>query len=176
MRFKFLAYADNFLGGASIAVGDVNNDGSKEIVTGAGLGGGPHVRVFSRQGQVLSQFFAYDLNFRGGVNVAVGDVNNDRNKEIVTGAGPGGGPHVRVFTSTGKVLKQFFAFDPETRFGLQVSVGDMTGDGQAEILVGQNKGAAPETRVFNSRQELVKTFTVFSPTFFGGVHLDTLSR
>jgi subtilisin family serine protease len=176
MRFKFLAYADNFFGGASLAVGDVEGDGGKEIVTGAGPGGGPHVRVFSRQGKILNQFFAYAENFRGGVQVAVGDMDDNGTNEIVTGPGPGGGPQVRIFSSGNKVLKQFFVFDPETRTGLQLSVGDIDGDGNMEIITAPTRNAVPEVRVFNYYQELLKIFTVFSPAFSGGVRVDTLLR
>src|SRR5439155_224923 len=93
---NFFAYAANFTGGVTVAAGDVDNDGRADIVTGAGPGGGPHVRVFSgaNPAQVLIEFFAYAPNFGGGVFVAAGDTNCDAKADIITGAGPGGGPQV----------------------------------------------------------------------------------
>ena len=86
---------------------DVDGDGVDEIVTGAGPLGGPHVRVLKVSGGTLTElasFFAYDPAFPGGVFVACGDVTGDGLAEVITGAGPGGGPHVRVFSLAGGVV------------------------------------------------------------------------
>lgn len=134
----FLAYGANFHGGVNVGVGDLDGDGSPDIVTGAGPGGGPHVRVFGTNQAVKWQFFAYDQKFKGGVYVAVGDLDGDGAQEIVTGPGFGGGPHVRVMNRYGQVKSQFFAFDSKKRAGVRVSVGDVDGDGKFEILAMTN--------------------------------------
>ena len=94
---EFLAYDSAFLGGVFVAGGDVASAGGGEIVTGVGVGGGPHLRVLNIVGGVLAESIVYPLGFTGGVRVAVGNVNGSGAPEIVTGAGPGGGPHVRLF-------------------------------------------------------------------------------
>lgn len=134
----FNAYDARFSGGVAAGVGDIDGDGSPDIVTGAGAGGGPHVRIFGLDQAVKGQFFAYDQKFRGGVSVSVGDVDSDGRQEIVTGPGFGGGPHVRVFNRYGEVKNQFFAFDSSKRGGVRVSVGDVDSDGQDEILAMTN--------------------------------------
>ena len=53
---------------------------------GPAPGGGPHVRLSPVQR--TSQFMAYDSNFTGGVNVAMGDVNDSGNVGILTGRVP----------------------------------------------------------------------------------------
>ncbi len=134
----FFAYDQRFLGGVNVAVGDLDGDGSPDLTAGAGPGGGPHVRVFNRDKAVMAQFFAYDQRFRGGVYVAMGDVDGDGAQEIVTGPGFGGGPHVRVWNARAQVENQFFAFEATKRGGARVSVGDIDGDGRAEILAMTN--------------------------------------
>ncbi len=132
----FFAYDKAFRGGVNVAVGDLNGDGTKEIIAGAGVGGGPHVRVFNKDGKLINPgFFAYDPNFRGGVNVAVGDLDGNGVDEIVTGPGKGGGPQIRVFNKDGVLLNPgFFAYAASGRDGVEVSVSDLDGDGKAEII------------------------------------------
>jgi len=106
-----------------------------EIIAGAGVGGGPHVRVFHKDGRVINPgFFAYDSAFRGGVNVAAGDLNGDGIDEIITGPGTGGGPQIRVFNKDGKISADFFAFEDADRRGVDVSAADVDGDGVDEII------------------------------------------
>lgn len=141
------AYGPSFSGGASVAVGDLDGDGVLEIVTGAGAGHKPEVRVFRADGTVVHKgWLAYTPTFRGGVHIAVGDLDGDRRAEIITGAGRGGGPHIRIFDRKGKVLHPgFFAFTPTKREGVQVLAHDFDSDGKAEIV-------AMSTNVFTTAQ------------------------
>ena len=173
---SFYAYDPTFTGGVRVAVGDVTGDGVAEIITGAGAGGGPHVRVFSLAGGLteVASFYAYDPAFTGGVFVAVGDVTGDGMADIVTGAGAGGGPHVRAFdlASGGpSEVASFYAYDPTFTGGVTVAVGDVTGDGVAEIITGAGAGGGPHVRAFNLAEGLteVASFFVYDPTFTGGV-------
>ena len=51
-------------------------------------------------GALVAQFYAYSQFFNGGVRVAAADLNGDAVADIVTGAGPGGGPHVKAIDGT----------------------------------------------------------------------------
>ena len=93
----FFAYAPTFTGGVQVAAGDVTGDGIAEIISGTGPGGGPQVAVFTPAGRQVMSFFAYDEDFRNGVNVGAADLTGDGTAEILTGAGPGGGAQVNVF-------------------------------------------------------------------------------
>ncbi len=97
---------------------------------------GSYLRIFDKRGNnKRAGFFAYDLKFRGGVNVACADLNNDGKDEIITGAGPTGGPHVRIYDKIGHLVDPgFFAFDPNSRNGAKVSAIDIDQDREIEIL------------------------------------------
>ncbi len=71
-----------------------------------------------------SQFFAYSPNFRGGVNVAAGDIDGDGKDEIITGPGVTGGPHIRIFSPTGLLQTAFYAFAPNFAGGVNVCAGN----------------------------------------------------
>jgi lysophospholipase L1-like esterase len=154
----FFAYSPAFAGGVEVAVGNVDDDpqGRSQIITGAGRGGGPHVRVFAHSSGVPGgvvetgvSFFAYSPGFTGGVHVAAGDLNGDGRAELITGAGPGGGPHVRILRrGAGGVVTpvaEFFAYVPEFRGGVSVATAG------AQVLTGAGPGGGPHVRGFTAQ-------------------------
>lgn len=132
---SFFAFDKNSRGGVSVALGDLDASGDLSIIAGAGVRSAPEARVFNYDGKLISKFLAYDKNFRGGVNVAAGDIDGDGVDEIITGAGKSGGPHVRVFDKSGKSAgPSFFAFDKKLRTGVKVAAADLDNDGLFEII------------------------------------------
>jgi hypothetical protein len=90
---------DGMTGGVSVAVaGDLTGDGKAEIVVGAGVGAGPHVKVFSAaSGTEVLSFDAYGPTFKGGVSVAAGDVDGDGILDLIVAPGAGPAQKVRAF-------------------------------------------------------------------------------
>ncbi|HET6575559.1 MAG TPA: hypothetical protein VFG68_18295, partial [Fimbriiglobus sp.] len=183
---QFFAYDPRFFGGVNVAVADLTGDGKAEIITGADIGGGPHVRVFdgvtvkgNADPREVDGFFAYEPTFKGGVRVAAGDVNGDGQPDLVLGAGVGGGPRVTVVdgkqvaerqggaargsaargVNPAAVLANFFAYDTAFRGGIFVDAGDFDNDGFADVLTGPGVGGGPHVRVFDG-----KTAPTGSPT------------
>jgi len=133
----FFAYDKNFKGGVRVAVMDLDGDKVQEIITAAGQGGGPHIRIFNKDGKpLIGGFFAYEQNFRGGVSLAVGDIDGDGKKEILTAPGAGRSPEVKIFNKDGKNLNSFMAYENDFRSGLRIMSDDLDGDKNFEILVG----------------------------------------
>lgn len=148
-----MVYSGAFYGGVSVASCDLDHNGKSEIIVGAGPGGGPHVKIIWPYSMKVTGFMAYDESFRKGVKVACGDLNNDGEIEIITGAGFGGGPHIRIFDQDGnqKFTPGFFAFDQNLKSGVNIAVGDVDGDGKDEIVAAPGASGGPHVRVFNYR-------------------------
>ena len=154
-------FEPTFAGGANLAADDVNGDGVADIAVGADDLGGPRVVVYDgATGAVLADFLGIDdPNFRGGVRVALGDVDGDGLADLIVAAGTGGGPRVAVYAGASlrpgrepaKLADDFFAFEPTLRDGAYVSAGDVNGDGRADLIFGGGPGGGPRVRIWDSR-------------------------
>lgn len=158
---NFLAYDSAFSGGVFVAVG------GGRIFTGAGAGGTPHVKAFDSLGRTLYGFLAYNQSFSGGVTVAVGDVNRDGVADLVTGAGAGATPHVRVYDGvSGLNTLNFLAYDSTFAGGVFVAAGS------GRIITGAGAGGTSHVRVFDgSTGQNTHNLTAYDGGFSGGVRV-----
>lgn len=120
---QFNAYASTFAGGSRVSVGDVDGDGTLDIVALPNSNGSAQARVFTKDGDVKSQFFAYppETTRNGQFNSVIADVDGDGTSEIVFGTGVDLGPNVRIFDQNGNALSQFMALHPGFRGGVNLN-------------------------------------------------------
>lgn len=176
LQSSFLVYAEHVNIGVNVASGDLNNDGTDEIVIGSGRGGGPQVRVFDMNGDVqfTPGFFAYAEGFRGGVNVAVGNIDGKGGDEIITGAGPGGGPHVRVFNRYGNYVGvDFFPFADTDNGGVSVAAANVDGGDDDEVVTAIHSFGEPWVKVYKAdgSKTIVGEFVAYDKSHKGGVNV-----
>jgi hypothetical protein len=168
----FMAYPIGFTGGVYVAAGDIDGDGKADIITGSGVGMVATVNEYSGATGALLGTFAPYAGFTGGVTVAAGDINKDGKADVVTGAGPGGGPHVQVFGAgkSANVLQSFFAYDPSFSGGVFVAAGDVDGDGRADVITAPGTGGGPEVKAFSgTNASTIRDVFAFDAGFAGGV-------
>ncbi|MDB5312251.1 MAG: uncharacterized protein JWO38_6453 [Gemmataceae bacterium] len=173
---NFFGIADpNFRGGARAAAGDVNGDGTPDLVVAAGFGGGPRVAVFNgttlftTPTRLVNDFFAFPgadaTTLRNGVYVAVGDVTGDGYDDLIFGGGPGGAPRVFILSGVqvvsgsvtaaqaNPVANFFVAGNTSDRGGVRVAAKNLDGDTEADVVVASGQGSPAKVRVY-----LGKTF------------------
>lgn len=178
LKSQFLAYAETMTSGMNIATCDLNADGKTEIITAPQTGAAPQVRIFDRKGELkfTPGFYAYDASFTGGVNLACGQVNKSKKMEIITGAGPTGTSHVRVYDYKGNYLGlDFFPFSETDKGGVDVATEDVDADGQDEIITSVFSFGIPLVKIYeaDSARSIVTEFKVYSEDYLGGVSIAT---
>ena len=193
---SFTPFAASFHGSVSLGTGDVNRDGANDLVVGQGPTTGSPTLVEVFNGKTLQQatptllggFYPFGTTFSGGVNVAVGDLNNDGYADIVTTELKGNAA-VKIFSylpalptplpsyavplppAPFALVRTFTpTFTTSLNGGMSVAVGDYNGDGWNDIIFGSGAGARPEVMVYGGGPTLFTStatpplLALFSPT------------
>jgi hypothetical protein len=180
----------NFRGGARASFGDLTGDGRADLLVAAGIGGGPRIAGYDgvsvaagNPQRIFADFFVFEATLRNGAVIAAGDVDADGFADLIAGGGPGGGPRVLVLAGANLVqsneyrpLASFFAGDANARNGLRLSVTDLEGDTNADVVVGTAAGSSAQIAVYRGIDLVFEPIpspfrlhTAFEVEFSGGV-------
>ncbi|MFA5134350.1 MAG: FG-GAP-like repeat-containing protein [Patescibacteria group bacterium] len=149
---NFMAYDPKFRGGINVTTADADGDGKDEIITGPQIGAS-HVQFFQIRPNELKRlspgFYAFNLDYRGGVSVAGVDTDGDGTKEVLVGVGEEASPLVRVFNIHEELQKEFYVYTTTYLGGVNIAGGDVDGDGADELMTVPRSGGGPNVRVIN---------------------------
>lgn len=174
---SFAAFGGGYAGGVFVAAGDLNADGKAEVIVSPVTGGlGPRVAVFDGA-SVAAGGSTRLADFNGiadaatgaadnsastiqlvGARVAVGDVNGDGFADLAVAAGSNGGPRITIWngrnvaeargaTPADPPLANAFVFEDSQRDGAFITLGDVTGDGLADLIAGGGPNGGPRVRI-----------------------------
>jgi uncharacterized repeat protein (TIGR01451 family) len=193
-RLSFVAYG-TFRGSVRVAAGDLTGDGIDEIITAPGRTRVGEIRVFdSSTGAELTQYrtIPFGSKYKGGVEVAVADLNNDGIVDIIAGMSSGTGTVSAFLVNPANALrpiattpfKSFRGFPPTYSGGVKLAAADFGSfsggtwvpgafDGVAEIAVGSNAGRKAAVRIvdISGVPTTVRTIQPIGTKFTGGVTL-----
>jgi FtsP/CotA-like multicopper oxidase with cupredoxin domain len=192
-----------FEGTLSVAMGDVDADNVLDLVVGAGPGHAPEIVAYSGSAaggkpaftRELARFAAFAPEQRGGVSVAVTQIDGSVADNIIAGSGAGPEGEVRVFGTalpaspgTAPALFSSFAPYPGDRSGVTVSAGfvDLM-SGRNSIVTAPGPGTPAQVKVFyyslmtpigaapepGARPAMSAQFWPFGEAYAGGVSLAT---
>ena len=152
--------------GANVAVGDIDGDGTAELIVGAGPGSHNTavVRILRADKTVLTEFTPFDSMF--GVNVAAADLNGDGIDEVIVA--PAGGianpGTVKVYSydsnanaGAGGMVPTGIEFSAYSSWGANIAAADLEGDYALQIITGP--GIHPTGNV-DHRGDAVKIWSV----------------
>ena len=189
---EFEAFEPGFRGGVQAVIGDLDGDGTNEIAAASGAGRLGEIRVFTTSGSELVQYRTqpFGAGWRGGVHLAVGDVDGDGRGDLIAAKARGDG-EVRIFRSLAAAdpigatpYRVVRAFPAGFEGGATVAAADFGSftngvataatvpDGRFELVLGSGPATRATVRVYDlssSTPRVVDTIRPFGNDAKGGV-------
>lgn len=166
--------------GVAVATGDVDGDGTAEILT-IPAASAAQVRIFkysasSRKVTVVTQSFVYPTAAHNGFTIETGDLNLDGKAEFIVAARTNGSTVSTFRVTSDKKIVRLLKFSPYNytfATGITTAVGDVNGDGRGDILTTAGPNYYSHVKAFTTAGKLIAGFLPASTAYRGGVDLTT---
>ncbi len=184
---RFSAFSTSSLSGTTVTVADyLGNGGGDEIIVGSGSGIVATVKVFDPDTFTVSKYYpiatvtytpltsVLGANFKGGVSVAMADVNGDSVLDFFAAAGTGGSSYIVVLDgATAQVLGSYQAYTGSGKdTPLRVLAKDVNHDGVVEVLTAQGPDGTSKTiKIWNILNYSAVDFVIADASDFFGFRI-----
>lgn len=166
VRNGFFVFEEKEKGGAKITRVDIDNNGKKDLI----VVDKNKVTVWRDDGQLFLRKYPYTALFRGDIRVAVGDIDNNKIKEIIVAPGPGFDAPIKIYSRHGfKVRQDWYPFGKGYTGGYSVAVGNVLGKDPNEIILGTGEGYVPQVSIYNDGFRLHTSWNPLNKAFLGGI-------
>jgi len=164
VRNGFFAFRDGFSGGAKIFRGDLNGNSDVELVAATG----PRLEIFNSDNTHWYDDWPLG-NSVNYLNSAIGEINPGEGRKLILSGDKGGA--VLLATYYGSFESDpIYPLGKKYRSGFQPALGDIDGNGAAEIILATGKGVPGEVLVLDGNSyKIKKRFYPFDKKFTGGV-------
>lgn len=171
--FKLYPYTVNYNGELRVAIGDLNNDGKKELYVAPSAGYPAPIQVYTLYGEITrDNWYPFGKKYTGGYSLAVGNLIGGGVNQLILGAGKDAKPSVYIYDYTFGDVINWLAFEPAFKGGVNVASGDVDGNGIDEVIVGAGKGKKPIIKIFNTSGKLLyPEFTAYSALNTPGIEV-----
>lgn len=146
---EFKAFSNDQCG-ATVAAGDIDHDDKDEIIVGSGPKCSPKIRIFEKNGTMKPlEFYAFNPNFLGGIDVAAGDVDKDGIDEIgVCQSQQQAWCKIYKYKTGTPLIGSWLAYS-NFEVGARIDFADLDSDGRDEVITGTAHGT-PQVRFFEA--------------------------
>ncbi|EKE13857.1 MAG: outer membrane autotransporter barrel protein [uncultured bacterium] len=166
---------DNYNGsgnnaGLDIDIKDANSDGKEDVIIKPQVGQLPMIQIWSYNGhefEKISNFLAYNKKNKKGVEVAVANVDGDKDIEIITSSRDSSNPQVKIFSWKGKLESSFFPYGKDTGFksgsiGQNMLTYSINNDKVPEIIIIPSYLSMESITAFSNSGNPLKYYTQFN--------------
>ncbi len=163
VRNGFFVSESNYRGGDKIAHIDLDSNGRRDLL----LVRGNKLLAWRDDGQVYMNLYPYTVNYKGELQVALGDLNLDGFLEVYVAPSAGYPLPIKIYTRHGRQMKRdWYPFGEAYAGGYSLAVGSITGTHRNDLVIAKNSQESLVS-IFDYNYNLAYQWLAFGSAKFG---------